>query len=149
MDASSSMMALMINQNIPRVRTVSGNKGDPDWQLVIMEWYNVSYTAKDPAHPNERIFYLDKNLGEYEVKVLRKGSLSRQASFTVTEGVGTPEDIDDGMQLGLNYPRGPFGWLEAIGPHHVLAVLDGLRLELGEERYRAAPMLRRLAIEEE
>ena len=31
----------------------------------------------------------------------------------------------------------------------MLAVLDALRVELGEERYRAAPMLRRLATEEE
>ena len=42
--------------------------------------------------------------------------LVNEACFAVTEGVGTPEDIDDGMVLGLNYPRGPFGWLEAIGP---------------------------------
>jgi len=74
--------------------------------------------------------------------------LVNEAAFAVTEGVGTPDDIDDGMKLGLNYPRGPFGWLEAIGPAHVLAVLDALRVELGEERYRAAPMLRRLATEE-
>jgi 3-hydroxybutyryl-CoA dehydrogenase len=74
--------------------------------------------------------------------------LVNEACFAVTEGVGTPEDIDDGMVLGLNHPRGPFAWLEAIGPAHVLAVLDALRLELGEERYRAAPMLRRLAMEE-
>ena len=63
------------------------------------------------------------------------------------EDAGTPEDIDDGMVLGLNHPRGPFAWLAEIGPTHVLAVLDGLRIELGEERYRAAPMLRRLAAE--
>ncbi len=49
------------------------------------------------------------------------------------------------MVLGLNHPRGPFEWCEAIGAEHVLAVLDGLRIELGEERYRAAPLLRRLA----
>jgi 3-hydroxybutyryl-CoA dehydrogenase len=73
--------------------------------------------------------------------------LVNEACFAVTEDVGTPEDIDDGMVLGLNHPRGPFAWLEAIGPIHVLAILDALRIELGEERYRAAPMLRRLAIE--
>jgi 3-hydroxybutyryl-CoA dehydrogenase len=65
----------------------------------------------------------------------------------VTEGVGTREDIDDGMVLGLNHPRGPFAWLDAIGPAHALGVLDALRAELGEERYRAAPMLRRMAAE--
>ena len=46
------------------------------------------------------------------------------------------------MMLGLNYPRGPFGWARRDRPDHVLAVLDALRDELGEERYRAAPMLR-------
>jgi 3-hydroxybutyryl-CoA dehydrogenase len=74
--------------------------------------------------------------------------LVNEACFAVTEDVGSPDDIDDGMVLGLNHPRGPFAWLTEIGPTHVLAVLDALRVELGEERYRAAPMLRRLAIEE-
>jgi 3-hydroxybutyryl-CoA dehydrogenase len=73
--------------------------------------------------------------------------LVNEACFAVGEGVGSPEDVDDGMVLGLNHPRGPFAWLEAIGAAHVLAVLDALRVELGEERYRAAPLLRRLAIE--
>jgi 3-hydroxybutyryl-CoA dehydrogenase len=71
--------------------------------------------------------------------------LVNEACFAVSEGIGTREDVDDGMVLGLNHPRGPFTWCEAIGAGHVLAVLDGLRLELGEERYRAAPLLRRLA----
>jgi 3-hydroxybutyryl-CoA dehydrogenase len=73
--------------------------------------------------------------------------LVNEACFAVTEDVGTPDDINDGMVLGLNHPRGPFAWLQEIGPTHVLAVLDALRIELGEERYRAAPMLRRLAAE--
>jgi 3-hydroxybutyryl-CoA dehydrogenase len=71
--------------------------------------------------------------------------LVNEACFAVGEGVGSREDVDDGMVLGLNHPRGPFAWCEAIGAVHVLAVLDGLRIELGEERYRAAPLLRRLA----
>jgi 3-hydroxybutyryl-CoA dehydrogenase len=71
--------------------------------------------------------------------------LINEACFAVGEGVGTQEDVDDGMVLGLNHPRGPFAWCEAIGVGHVLAVLDALRIELGEERYRAAPLLRRLA----
>jgi 3-hydroxybutyryl-CoA dehydrogenase len=72
--------------------------------------------------------------------------LVNEACFAVGEGVGSQEDVDDGMVLGLSHPRGPFAWCEAIGVAHVLAVLDGLRIELGEERYRAAPLLRRLAV---
>jgi 3-hydroxybutyryl-CoA dehydrogenase len=70
--------------------------------------------------------------------------LVNEACFAVSEGVGSREDVDDGMVLGLNHPRGPFAWCEAMGAPHVLAILDGLRLELGEERYRAAPLLRRI-----
>jgi 3-hydroxybutyryl-CoA dehydrogenase len=70
--------------------------------------------------------------------------LVNEACFAVGEGVGSREDVDDGMVLGLNHPRGPFAWCEAIGAPHVLAILDALRIELGEERYRAAPLLRRI-----
>jgi len=75
--------------------------------------------------------------------------LVNEACFAVGEGVGSAGDVDDGMVLGLNHPRGPFAWCEAISPVHVLAVLDGLRIELGEERYRAAPLLRRMATSHE
>jgi 3-hydroxybutyryl-CoA dehydrogenase len=71
--------------------------------------------------------------------------LVNEACFAVGEGVGSRQDVDDGMVLGLHHPRGPFAWCEAIGAAHVLAVLDGLSRELGEDRYRAAPLLRRLA----
>jgi 3-hydroxybutyryl-CoA dehydrogenase len=71
--------------------------------------------------------------------------LVNEACFAVGEGVGSREDVDDGMVLGLNHPRGPFAWCEAMGAEHVIAVLDALRIELGEERYRTAPLLRRLA----
>ena len=52
--------------------------------------------------------------------------LVNEACFAVGEGVGTPEDVDAGMVLGLNHPRGPLDWGDAIGLDHVLAVLDGL-----------------------
>jgi 3-hydroxybutyryl-CoA dehydrogenase len=69
--------------------------------------------------------------------------LVNEACFAVGEGVGSEADVDDGMMLGLNHPRGPFAWLELVGARHVVGVLDALRDELGEERYRVAPLLRR------
>ena len=68
--------------------------------------------------------------------------LVNEAAFAVQEGVGSPQDVDTGMRLGLNYPRGPLEWGDAIGLDHVLSVLDGLADERREERYRAAPLLR-------
>jgi 3-hydroxybutyryl-CoA dehydrogenase len=65
-----------------------------------------------------------------------------EAAFALQGGVGSAEDIDTAMRLGLNYPRGPLEWAQAIGLEHVLAVLDGLWTARREERYRAAPVLR-------
>jgi 3-hydroxybutyryl-CoA dehydrogenase len=73
--------------------------------------------------------------------------LVNEAAFALGEGVGAAEDVDAGMVLGLNHPHGPLEWADRIGLDHVLAVLDGLADEYREERYRAAPRLRRLVLE--
>jgi 3-hydroxybutyryl-CoA dehydrogenase len=69
--------------------------------------------------------------------------LVNEAAFAVGEGVGSPEDVDAGLTLGLNHPHGPVEWGRVAGLEHVLAVIDGLWEERREERYRAAPALRR------
>jgi 3-hydroxybutyryl-CoA dehydrogenase len=71
--------------------------------------------------------------------------LANEAAFAVGEGVADRETVDRAMQLGGNYPRGPLAWAEALGYNHIVTILDHLRAEYGEERYRAAPLLRRLA----
>ncbi|HEY8638256.1 MAG TPA: 3-hydroxyacyl-CoA dehydrogenase family protein [Solirubrobacteraceae bacterium] len=70
-----------------------------------------------------------------------------ESAFSIAAGVGTAQDVDDGLVLGMNHPRGALAWADRIGLDHVLSVLDALREELGEERYRAAPLLRRLVLE--
>jgi len=67
-----------------------------------------------------------------------------ESAFALGEGVGSAEDIDLGMVLGLSHPRGPFAWADKIGLDHVLSVLNALCDEYREERYRPAPALRRL-----
>ncbi len=69
-----------------------------------------------------------------------------EAAFALSEGVGSAEDVDAGMVHGLNYPRGILSWGDEIGLDHVLSVLDSLYEERREERYRAAPLLRSLAM---
>lgn len=69
--------------------------------------------------------------------------LVNEAAFAVGEGVGEPADVDAGLRLGLNHPRGPVEWGRRIGLDHVLATVDGLWDELHDPRYRAAPLLRR------
>ena len=69
--------------------------------------------------------------------------LVNEAAFALGEGVGSAEDIDAGMLLGLNHPHGPLHWADAIGLDHVLAVIEALAEEYREDRYRPAPVLRR------
>jgi 3-hydroxybutyryl-CoA dehydrogenase len=69
--------------------------------------------------------------------------LVNEAAFALGEGVGSAADIDAGMELGLNHPRGPLAWADAIGPAVVLAILAGLEDEYREDRYRPAPALLR------
>jgi 3-hydroxybutyryl-CoA dehydrogenase len=69
--------------------------------------------------------------------------LVNEAAFALGEGVGSAADIDDGMKLGLNHRRGPVEWGAAIGLEEVLVTLEALWAERHEERYRAAPVLRR------
>jgi 3-hydroxybutyryl-CoA dehydrogenase len=68
--------------------------------------------------------------------------LVNEAAFALREGVGSAEDVDAGMLLGLNHPHGPLHWGDTIGLDHVLSVLDALWEETREERYRACPDLR-------
>jgi 3-hydroxybutyryl-CoA dehydrogenase len=71
--------------------------------------------------------------------------LANEASFALMDGVADLDTIDKAMQLGTNYPRGPLAWARSLGYLQVVGVLDHLRAEYGEERYRASPLLRRWA----
>ncbi len=69
-----------------------------------------------------------------------------EAAIAVAEGVATAADIDAAMTLGANYPRGPLALADEIGLGEILAVLEALQAEYGDDRYRPAPLLRRLVL---
>jgi 3-hydroxybutyryl-CoA dehydrogenase len=65
-----------------------------------------------------------------------------EACFALQEGLGTVEDIDKGVKLGLNHPMGPFELADLIGLDTCLSIAEVLQRELGEDKYRPAPLLR-------
>jgi 3-hydroxybutyryl-CoA dehydrogenase len=71
--------------------------------------------------------------------------LVNEGCFSIGAGIASPEDVDLSLTLGLNHPFGPIAWGERIGWDAVLGRIDALYEERHEERYRAAPLLRRAA----
>jgi 3-hydroxybutyryl-CoA dehydrogenase len=69
-----------------------------------------------------------------------------EAARSLEEGVASAEEIDVAMRLGVNYPQGPLKWADQIGLDEVLAVLEGLQRETGEDRYRPATLMKKLVI---
>jgi len=69
--------------------------------------------------------------------------LANEAADAVNQGVCGARAVDIAMQKGVNYPRGPLAWADAVGVAHIVAVLHNLATGYGEDRYRVSPLLRR------
>ena len=67
-----------------------------------------------------------------------------EAVFVLAEGVASAEDIDKSMMLGANHPIGPLALADMVGLDTILFVLEGFHREIGEDKYRPAPLLRKM-----
>ncbi len=71
--------------------------------------------------------------------------LINEAVDAVALRIASPQDIEVAMTRGVNYPKGLLAWGDELGAGAVLATLDALQAEYAEDRYRASPLLRRIA----
>jgi 3-hydroxybutyryl-CoA dehydrogenase len=96
------------------------------------------YAQDELPQPNR-----DKALGEIifnRILVM----LINEAVDALFWNIASKEDIDLAMTKGVNYPKGLLQWADEIGLEKVLADLEGLFNEYGEDRYRPSPLIRKL-----
>jgi 3-hydroxybutyryl-CoA dehydrogenase len=67
-----------------------------------------------------------------------------EAVYTLQEGIGSPDAIDTVMRLGMNHPMGPLALADLVGLDVVLFVMEVLHRDLGEDKYRPCPLLRKM-----
>jgi 3-hydroxybutyryl-CoA dehydrogenase len=67
-----------------------------------------------------------------------------EAIFSLQEGLGSKEDIDTVMKLGMNHPIGPLALADLVGLDVVLFIMEILQRDLGEDKYRPAYLLRKM-----
>jgi 3-hydroxybutyryl-CoA dehydrogenase len=72
-------------------------------------------------------------------------ALANEAADAVVQRVAAADAIDVAMKQGVNYPRGPLAWGDAIGTAMIRDVMSHLAAHYGEDRYRVSPLVTRRA----
>jgi 3-hydroxybutyryl-CoA dehydrogenase len=102
-------------------------------------WSTVEALAKDlgkvPVPANDAAGFVSN-------RVLMP--MINEAVFCVHEGVARPEHVDEIMKLGMAHPMGPLALADLIGLDVCLAILEVLQRDLGDDKYRPCPLLRKM-----
>lgn len=122
---------------------------NPLFSLKLVEVVRGEYTSEETIIKTEEF-----------IKILQKSSvvlpetpgfvvnrllfpLINEAVFLLAEGIADAKTIDNCMKLGANHPMGPLELADLIGLDVCLSILETLVVETGDDKYRAAPLLRK------
>ena len=133
-----------------------------DRPLVGMHFFNPADMMKlveviagvnTPPELVEKVKKIAESIGKTPVEVKEAGGfvvnrilvpMINEAVGILSEGVASVEDIDTAMCLGANHPMGPLALGDLIGLDVCLAIMEVLHAEMGEDKYRPHPLLRKM-----
>ena len=119
----------------------------------VMKLVEVIAGLNTPEEVVEKIKAISVEIGKTPVQVNEAAGfvvnrilvpMINEAVGIYADGVASVEDIDTAMKLGANHPMGPLALGDLIGLDIVLAIMEVLESETGDQKYRPHPLLRKM-----
>jgi len=119
----------------------------------MMKLVEVIAGMTTPPEMVEKVKDLAVSIGKTPVEVQEAAGfvvnrilipMINEAIGIFAEGVATAEGIDTAMKLGANHPMGPLALGDLVGLDVCLAIMEVLHAEMGEDKYRPHPLLKKM-----
>lgn len=119
----------------------------------VMKLVEVIAGITAPQESVDKIKAIAEDIGKVPVQVQEAAGfvVNRILVPMINEGIGiyadgtaSAKDIDTAMKLGANHPMGPLELGDLVGLDIVLAVMEVLQAETGDDKYRPHPLLRKM-----
>lgn len=135
---TETLQSLLLPANVSRINAWPGFLKRSSWEIAgnISTGLQTIMTAI-----NKQIIPVKDEPGLVSARII--AMLINEAYFALEEGVSSKEEIDIAMQLGTNYPHGPFAWAAKIGVQNICSLL--LVLQQRDSSYAPAALLQKEA----